>query len=483
MNSKKIQLVVVAIIFCLTGFLLITKAFYVTQSDYKNYPTDYVFLIAINILFWYASAYLLNKFIDYFLWDKVFRISVGKINKEWIKEFFSSLIYTLATALILKSVFWVKLNIFWILVYVLLFLVLIAVRPKILSLFSKETFAFIKPFNVGDWISIRNDKGDVVILGKVQAISRGLILIKNENNNLVFIPMNFLANKIIENYTSENDYSKFSTKICIDHNVQIDRVKRILLATLQEVYQEKKIFDAPEPSVLVNEVNENGIVYELIYWIKQWTEVNPKEFNDIILTTAFKNLNYSGIYPAYQKHDVFMGNYQKKLYDINLIEDRKKILQKVELFTLLSEDELNSMAANIKIKLFSKNKTIIKQGEEGSSMFILVEGLLNVFVKNQEGAEIYVGNLKPGDFFGEMTLFTGEKRSATVIAKTDSLIFEIEKEIISPIIHARKNLAEEFGEIIAQRQSINIDMLAASQVHEKSLIKELIEKIKNFFNL
>ncbi|MCX7798627.1 MAG: mechanosensitive ion channel family protein [Melioribacter sp.] len=463
--------------------MLITKTFYVTQFDYKNYLTDYVFFVAINILFWYSISYLLNKLIDYFLWNKVFGITVGKFGKEWIKEIFSSLIYTISTALILKNAFWIKLNIFWILVLILLFLVLLVIRPKILSLFSREAFSYVKPFNLGDWISIRNNDGNIIILGKVHAISRGLVLIKNESNNLVFVPISFLSNKIIENYTTENDYSKFSTKICIDHNVQIERVKRILLASAQEVYQYKKIYGAPEPIVLVNEINENGIVYELVYWIKQWTEVNPKEFNDIILTTAIKNLSYSGIYPAYQKHDVFMGNYQKKLFDISEIEDRKNILKNVEIFNFLNEDELKIIAENVNMKVFHKNEFVIKEGEEGKSMFILVEGLLNVFVKNQEGIEVHVGNIRAGDFFGEMSLFTGERRSATVVAKTDSLIFEINKEIISPIIHSRKNLAEEFGKIIAQRQAINIDRIAESQVHEKSLLKVIIERIKNFFNL
>lgn len=194
-------------------------------------------------------------------------------------------------------------------------------------------------------------------------------------------------------------------------------------------------------------------------------------------------MNYSGIYPAYSKNDVFIGNYQRKYADINLIEDRKKIISNIELLKLLNEDEINSIASNIKIKLFNRDEIIIKEGDEGDSMFILVEGLLNVFVKNKDGLDIYVGNLIPGDFFGEMSLLTGELRSATVKAKSDSLIFEINKEIISPIIHNRINLVEEFGKVIAERQSINIDRIAESQIKVKSRIKLFVDKIKKFFNL
>ncbi|MEG8946107.1 mechanosensitive ion channel family protein [Rosettibacter firmus] len=483
MKSKNIQLIVLAIIFCLTGTLIITDTFLVTKSDYKIYPVDYVFMVVINILFWYSFAYLFNYAINYFIWGKIFKITVGKINLEWIKEIVSSLIYTVATAILIKNIFWIQLNLFWFIVYLLLFLVIIALRPKLLSVFPKEAFARVKPFNVGDWISIKNRDGNVLLLGKVQNISRGFVLMKNENNNLVFIPMSFFANSIIENYTSDNDYSKFSTKICIDHSVPVERVKRILLSALEQIFQEYKITDAPEPQVLINDVNENGIVYELIYWIKQWTEVNPKEFNDVILNTSLKNLYYAGIYPAYRKSDIYIGNYQYKYYNVNSVEDRKKILKNIDLFSLLKEDELNSIATNVYIRTFRKNDVIIEEGKEGDSMFILVEGLLNVFVKNNEGLDVYVGNISAGDFFGEMSLFTGEPRSATIRARTDCLIFEIDKEIISPIIHNRNQLVEEFGRVIAERQAINIDRIAASQIHEKSLIREIVDRIKRFFNL
>ncbi len=482
MTNKKNQLVIF-IILCLSGLMLFTDVFYVSKHDYKNYPIDYTFLIAVNIIFWYSSAYLFNFLIGYFIWDKIFKISIGRIKLEWIKEIAASLIYTAATAIVLKNVFWIELNLFWIIVLILLFLIIVAVRPELLSSFPKEVFARIKPFNVDDWISIKNRDGNILLLGKVQNISRGFVLMKNENNNLVFVPMNFFANAIIENYTSDNDYSKFSTKICIDHHIPVQRAKRILLAALEEIFQEHKIQDAPEPKVLISDVNNTGVVYELIYWIKQWTEVNPKEFNDVILNTALRNLNRAGIYPAYPKRDIFIGNVQNKYYDFNLLEDRKKILRNIDLFSFLNDNELDILVSNVQVKVYNKDDIIIREGDKGDSMFMLVEGLLNVFVRNQDGFDVFVGNITAGDFFGEMSLFTGEARSATVKARTNCLIFEIDKEIISPIIHKRTNLVEEFGAVIAERQAINIDKISESQFHQKSILKELVQKIKSFFNL
>lgn len=61
--NKKTQLIISIIVFVLTGLMLITNVFFVTSSDYKNYPIDYSFHVVLTILFWYAATYLLNYLI------------------------------------------------------------------------------------------------------------------------------------------------------------------------------------------------------------------------------------------------------------------------------------------------------------------------------------------------------------------------------------------------------------------------------------
>lgn len=121
------------------------------------------------------------------------------------------------------------------------------------------------------------------------------------------------------------------------------------------------------------------------------------------------------------------------------------------------------------------------------SIFVIdlssVEGLLNVYKKNSDGYEIQVGLLKPGDFFGEMSLFTGENRSATVKAVCNSVVYEITKEVIAPIIERRSVLAEIFAKIITQRNEINIKKIKDSEIKHKSAIDWVVEKIKTFFHI
>lgn len=71
---------------------------------------------------------------------------------------------------------------------------------------------------------------------------------------------------------------------------------------------------------------------------------------------------------------------------------------------------------------------LMTYGEPGKSMFILAEGLLDVYAPAPDnGGEVPVGQIHPVRFLGEMSLLTGNARSATVVARTDSIIYEISR--------------------------------------------------------
>jgi CRP-like cAMP-binding protein len=103
--------------------------------------------------------------------------------------------------------------------------------------------------------------------------------------------------------------------------------------------------------------------------------------------------------------------------------------------------------------LFNQDEVVIHQGEPGDSMFGLGEGLLSVFVSPQgNGEEIKVADMEPGSFFGEMSLLTGEPRSATVKAASASVIYEIRREDIKNIFVKRPEIVDSISHVIAQRK-------------------------------
>ncbi len=100
-------------------------------------------------------------------------------------------------------------------------------------------------------------------------------------------------------------------------------------------------------------------------------------------------------------------------------------------------------------------------------------------------AEIEVGGLGPGDFFGEMALLSGEVRGATVTTLTPTQVYEIAKKDIEPIIHAYPGIAEDLSQILTRSELEYLrhrNEYVASLDEEKSLAGRILGRITAFFD-
>ena len=97
----------------------------------------------------------------------------------------------------------------------------------------------------------------------------------------------------------------------------------------------------------------------------------------------------------------------------------------MSIFALLPNEEIILLSNDLIHKKFDAGDSIIKQNDSGDSMFILMEGLLTVYINIPEKGETRVAIIGPGNFFGEMSLLTGEPRSATIKADTAVNVYEI----------------------------------------------------------
>jgi len=83
----------------------------------------------------------------------------------------------------------------------------------------------------------------------------------------------------------------------------------------------------------------------------------------------------------------------------------------------------------MKMKVFAKGETLLRQGESGSSMYYLMAGKVGVYLDYGTPSEKKLSELTEQQFFGEMSLLSGESRSATVVAlEDDTCAQEISKE-------------------------------------------------------
>jgi CRP-like cAMP-binding protein len=133
--------------------------------------------------------------------------------------------------------------------------------------------------------------------------------------------------------------------------------------------------------------------------------------------------------------------------------DVRGILNATAFFNVvLDAEQLDALATGVKVVRFAKRDVIVRERELGQSMFALVEGKVSVAKHTPQGDKV-VATLGPGDVVGEMSLFTGERRSATVTAAGKVTALEITKAALQPILDAAPKLADRFAALVEQRHA------------------------------
>jgi CRP-like cAMP-binding protein len=140
------------------------------------------------------------------------------------------------------------------------------------------------------------------------------------------------------------------------------------------------------------------------------------------------------------------------------------------------------------LKLFGRGEPVIEEGAAGDSMFVMLRGAANVFV-SKNGSKIQVASLRAGDCFGEMSLLTGEPRSATVRADGDCYVMEIGKPVMAELLSGAPSCMEQLSQLLAQRrmetEGILKEAISTNEhaLTERQYTANFLQRLRAFFEL
>jgi CRP-like cAMP-binding protein len=263
-----------------------------------------------------------------------------------------------------------------------------------------------------------------------------------------------------------------------------------VIATVNEEMRDVPIANvarAPAPNTVMTGFEHGNLNYQLRYWL---TELREDDLTDsIVRVHLFVTLQRAGIRVAEEQRTVHAVSRDEAHADVvrkREINRRIEMLRGVDLFSVLSEEELTSVADRLQYAPFARGDIITKQGNVAHWLYIVAFGECEVRYEPAAGAPYQViGTLTAGQFFGEMALLTGEARSATVMAKTDVECYRLDRASCQGLLLSRPEIAEGMSRVIGARRP-DLDKVKQAFATAPSAVAEtqdLLARIRRFFGL
>jgi CRP-like cAMP-binding protein len=123
------------------------------------------------------------------------------------------------------------------------------------------------------------------------------------------------------------------------------------------------------------------------------------------------------------------------------------MLKEIRLLQSFTEGELGKLIQVGQAATYEAHSNIVIEGEMTWGLYLMLEGVVGIYKCNKLTGEHYdVGQLRQGNFFGEMSLVDENPRSATVRALTDCAVFYVSKEIFAQFLETSPDLKLRFYE-------------------------------------
>lgn len=428
---------------------------------------------------WAAGAWLASRVLEALFWDRVVGRRLGAPVPSLVKSVSSIVLFLMAAGGFVGITLGYSVTGLWATSGVIGIIIGLALQSMIADVFSGLAINVDRPFTIGDWIRVQ-PRGSDPLIGRVEEVSWRATRLCSIDNVMHILPNNLLGVLAVTNLSRPQSRSRFALTFRVDHSVAHERVLRILEAAVRDA----GVLEDPPPQVRIDDVSENGVVYCVYFWLEP-VEISPRRGRHQVAASVLKHLSAAGIALAHPKRDLSVT--PPRVVELDLDRDQAALVRRVSLFSGLEDDEVERLAASVTRRRFESGQVVFEKDDPGDSMFLVVEGLLAVLVPVEGRSEpLRVGHLGGGDFFGEMSLLTGEPRSATVCAVTDALVFEIEKPHVQELITDRPEVVRQLSRVVAERQAANLAALDRTDDDGRApeatgLADRLFERITRFF--
>jgi len=313
-----------------------------------------------------------------------------------------------------------------------------ALQDTLGNLFSGLAIQIEKPFRVGQWVQIGEREG------QVQEITWRATKLRTKAGQFLIVPNSVMSKEPVLNYSEPTVPTRVEVEIGASYSAPPNDVKRALQEAMANA---PLVMKAPEPQVVIKGFGASSVDYLAQFWIE-----------DYGVDRTARDQVRSNLWYTFRRHNIeipFPIQVQYERDEEPIRTDRHvaaaaEHLAAIDLFKTLDENARLALSKRANEYLFAAGEAIVRQDAAGDSMFVLMSGNARV-VLEPSGQEVAV--IPAGGFFGEMSMLTGDRRTATVKALDDVCVLEISAKDFRALALAMPGLLDHVSTVMSERRT------------------------------
>lgn len=369
------------------------------------------------------------------LW--VVRSRSGAPTPKILRDVLDGSLYVLATVPILKSQLEIDLTGLLATSAILSVVLGLALQDTLGNLFAGLSIQVERPFQVGDYVTIGPHSGRVV-----QMAWRATRL-ETFRQESITIPNNVLSKEPVKNFSRGAEPMGRDVYLNVSYDTPPNHVKDTVFQVLREI---PLVLQDPPAKVRTWAFEDKGIAYQIRFWVSDY--LTSDSVMEEIYSRLWYRLRREGIPIAvpYRNVQMLPAPTRQEVDETTVV----RLLESVDIFNVLAQQDLHSLAPEMHPRRFGKGERILEQGAAGHTFYLVATGEVSVRAGRPEQE---VARLSRGQYFGEMSLLTGEPRAASVVATTDTLLLELDRPVFAKLFAENNNLAKQLSAVLAHRRS------------------------------
>jgi small-conductance mechanosensitive channel/CRP-like cAMP-binding protein len=349
----------------------------------------------------------------------------------------------------------------------------------------------------GDWIQLENGRQ-----GRVRSVRWRHTVIETRDWSTIIVPnAQLLATSIT--ILGKREGRPVPQRLWVWFNVDFRFAPNRVIQVVSDALQSSAIENVaaePKPSVVcmdfTKDAKDSYASYAVRFWINDLATDDPTSSRvRARVYTALQRAQIPLAVPARTSFVEMKDEERTARRTERQLDERFEALKTVHLFRTLTDDELRTLAAGMNHVMYTDGEVITRQGATAHWLYVMTNGTAEIRAHvDPDGPggipeqKIRIAQLTAPDFFGEMSLMTGEPRSADVIAIGEVDCFRLGRDTFKTVLLGRPEIATELSaklaarrvELLAARDGLDAHALREREASERARI---LGGIKAFFAL